>query len=440
MVIHLVAIALLVLVFLIGTTRNINLGALALVAGGILLIQVTGVGLDALYTAFPADLFLLLLGVTFLFGIASVNGTLTWVVDALGRAVGGRASLMPWVLFFVGAVATSIGALAPAVVALVAPIGMELARKYRIDPKLVGLMILHGAACGNFSPVNLLGATVNQVLERAGLQSEPTILFIANFGYNLVLGVVIYVTFGGLKIAAAERRSRRDGHRTGEQSTAIGGVGRGGAPLVREKVVATGVNVSTLLIIVAVGALALIGGVDIGMLALAAAVLLRIVTPKSSAGGEKKIAWEVILLIGGVVTYVGILQEIGTIDFVGTAANDLGMPFVTALIICAIAAIVSAFASSAGMIAALIPLSIPFLASGDVSVIGMVAALSISATVVDSAPFSTIGALVLSNTHQEDRQRMYRGELVWGGIMVVSAPIITTVVFVLPSIIGGAGA
>lgn len=84
------------------------------------------------------------------------------MVEALGRAVRGKASAMPWVLFLVSGVATSIGALAPAIVALVAPIGMKLAKRNNINPRLVGLMILHGAGCGNFSPLNLLGATGQQ--------------------------------------------------------------------------------------------------------------------------------------------------------------------------------------------------------------------------------------------------------------------------------------
>ncbi|MEV4090288.1 SLC13 family permease, partial [Nonomuraea fuscirosea] len=205
MQVHLLAIAVLALAFLLGALRGINLGAVALVGGGAMVLLVTGKGVDELYAAFPADLFVLLIGVTFLFGIAAVNGTIEWVVDVLSRSVRGRASVMPWLLFLIAGVVTSLGALAPVVVGLVAPIGMRLAKKHGISPRLAGLMILHGACCGNFSPVNLLGATVNSTLERGGLDPSPIALFLANIGYNVLLGVVIYCSFGGLKLWRAER-------------------------------------------------------------------------------------------------------------------------------------------------------------------------------------------------------------------------------------------
>ncbi|MFI8793697.1 SLC13 family permease [Streptomyces sp. NPDC055105] len=471
MAVHLTAIGLLALAFLLGTTRNINLGAIALVCGGVLVLLVTGDGPAELYAAFPADLFLLLVGVTFLFGIATVNGTIDWVVEALGRAVRGKASAMPWVLFLVSGVATSIGALAPAVVALVAPIGMKLAKRNNINRRLVGLMILHGAGCGNFSPLNLLGATVNKTLERAGLTPQPMTLFLANLGYNVLLGVVIYLAYGGVRLWRQERVEARLSASSYDVSevtvptsaatipatsaatatatatataprlegsppaTADGGESAGAdeGDDVRGGTKLTPIRGVTLLVILAVGAIAMVGRVDIGILALSAAIFLRVVAPTSSVGAAKKIAWEVVLLIAGVVTYVGVLRSIGTIDFLGDAANNLDSVLLTAFVICLIGAVVSAFASSAAIIAVLIPLALPFLLSGDISPIGMVIAISISATVVDATPFSTIGALVLSNADADDRPYVYRGSLQWGAIMVLTAPVIT-MAFILPSV------
>ena len=54
------------------------------------------------------------------------------------------------------------------------------------------------------------------------------------------------------------------------------------------------------------------------------------------------------LLICGVLTYVGVLEQIGTIDYVGNAVADVGVPLIAALLLCYIGAIVSAFASSVG--------------------------------------------------------------------------------------------
>lgn len=454
MQVHLLAIGVLALAFLLGALRGINLGAVALVGGGAMVLLVTGKGVDELYAAFPADLFVLLIGVTFLFGIAAVNGTIEWVVDVLSRSVRGRASVMPWLLFLIAGVVTSLGALAPVVVGLVAPIGMRLAKKHGISPRLAGLMILHGACCGNFSPVNLLGATVNTTIERAGLDPNPIALFLANIGYNVMLGVVIYCFFGGLKLWRAERGTAAlpitalaepvtagvtaapTSARVAPTPSAASGTPTADTPDTPDAQPLTFDRIKglTLAVIVAVGVIAMVGKVDLGILALSASVLLMVVAPKSSTGAAKRIAWDVVLLICGVVTYVGLLNEIGTIKFVGDAANSLGSPLATAFLICLIGAVVSAFASSAGIIAVLIPLAMPFLLSGQISVTGMAIAVAISATVVDSTPFSTIGAVVLSNADSEDRDYTYRGFLSWGALMVVTAPVLT-MAFVLPGLL-----
>jgi di/tricarboxylate transporter len=130
-----------------------------------------------------------------------------------------------------------------------------------------------------------------------------------------------------------------------------------------------------------------------------------------------------------VVTYVAALQRYGTVDAVGHALAGIGTPHVTALLICAVAAITSAFASSAGILGATIPLAMPFMTRGEVETTGFVVALALSATVVDATPFSTVGALVVANSDDDERGKIYRGLLIWGAVMVVTAPVVTWLLF-----------
>jgi hypothetical protein len=62
-----------------------------------------------------------------------------------------------------------------------------------------------------------------------------------------------------------------------------------------------------------------------------------------------------------------------------------------------VGAVVSAFASTTAILGALIPLAVPLLVAGELGAVALVMALSISASVVDSSPFSTNGALVVAN-------------------------------------------
>jgi hypothetical protein len=93
---------------------------------------------------------------------------------------------------------------------------------------------------------------------------------------------------------------------------------------------------------------------------------------------------------------------------------------------------VSAFASTTGILGALIPLAVPFLSQGEIGAVGVIIALCISSSVVDSSPFSTSGALVVANTPEDRRDRVYKRLLQWGMSMIIIAPITAWSIFVLP--------
>ena len=179
-------------------------------------------------------------------------------------------------------------------------------------------------------------------------------------------------------------------------------------------------QVCTLAAIVAVAVASLGFGLAIGFTALAAGAALQLAFPKSSSGAERHIAWAVVLLVCGIVTYVSALQRYGTVEAAGAGIASLGDPLVVALLLCAVGAVTSAFASSAGILGALIPLATPLMVNGGVDATGLVIALAVSATVVDATPFSTVGALVVANASDGERERVYRGLLAWGAVMVLT--------------------
>ena len=117
------------------------------------------------------------------------------------------------------------------------------------------------------------------------------------------------------------------------------------------------------------------------------AVVLALISPNKQKNSVNKVSWSTVLLVGGVITYVGVLQRSGAIDAVGQGVSGIGVPLLSALLLCYIGAVVSAFASSVGVIGATIPLAVPFLLQGEVGAVGMIAALAISATIVDVSPF-----------------------------------------------------
>jgi hypothetical protein len=125
------------------------------------------------------------------------------------------------------------------------------------------------------------------------------------------------------------------------------------------------------------------------------------------------------------------LQRYGTVDAVGSSIAGMGSASVAGLLLCAVAAVTSAFASSAGILSATIPLAMPILAHGSLSTTGLVVAIALSATVVDATPFSTVGALAVASANKDEQNFVYRGLLLWGTVMVVTAPIVTWLLFVV---------
>lgn len=411
--VHVLGISLLALVVAIGTIRPINLGVLALVATFVMGSAVVGESARDMSAGFPVDLLILLTGVTYLFGIAVQNGTVARIVHRSVGIARHRPALIPWVVFSLAAAPAMAGALGSSGVALLAPLAMRVAEQCGLDRRMVGLMVVHGAAAGNFSPINVLGALVAQAVATRGLTFSSWSLFAANLIANLLLGAVIVAIF----------RRRAPAPTSENSSTKPETIGSGTMPAAQ---------ICTLVALGAVAVGAFAYGMSIGFLAFTAAAVIHLLFPQSSGGAERHIAWGVVLLVCGVVTYVAALQRYGTVTAVGGSIAALGSPLMVAFLLCVVGAVTSAFASSAAIIGAMIPLAAPLMAQGAIETTGLAIAIALSATLVDATPFSTVGALVVANAAEAERTRVYRGMLAWGAAMVVIAPILTWLAFVVP--------
>ena len=447
-----ISIIILAVMFLIATLLPVNMGALAFVGAFLLGAVFLGMETTDILANFPGGLFLTLVGVTYLFAIAQGNGTIDLLVRGAVRLVGGRVALIPWVMFVITAVITAVGALSPAAVAIVAPIALGFARKYKISPLLMGMMVIHGAQGGGFSPIAVYGVIVNSLISTTGLDASPTAVFLSSLIFNFLIAVVLFIVLGGRNLmssrvghfveqAAEARMAVSVGARAGGD-VAFKGFGSGiygPRDPAGDGVQATatrGERIPQLVTVAGLIALAVIAlgfKVDVGFVAITIAVILALVSPAAQKGAVNKISWSTVLLICGMLTFVGVLEEAGTIEYVSEAVANLGMPLLAALLICYIGAVVSAFASSTAILAALIPLAVPFLATGEISAIGVICALAVASTIVDVSPFSTNGALVLANAPDDvDKDRFYKQILAYSGIVVVAGPAIAWAVLVLP--------
>lgn len=414
--------------FVVATMLPINIGILAFVASFVVGTFALGLDEKEIFEGFPVSLFITVVGVTYLFSVAKLNGTIDLLVDQGIRLVRGRAILVPWVLFAVAAVLTALGTFTPAAVALLVPIGMNFAFKYRISPLMIGMMVICGAHAGAFSPMAVSGALVFGIVADSGLAVSQAVLFFASLAFNALLGGITYLLLRNRgEESFVERPETTD---TDDDLPSGGG---GVATLVRTRPqVVTWQQRATLVALVGLVVGALAFHLQIGFLALAAGAVLALLDRENLGKAIDGISWPTILLVAGMVTYVGVLEHAGTIEWVSEGAVHLGAPLLVALVLCLVVGITSAFASSTAILTAVIPMAIPLLLTGSLPAAGVIAAMAISTTIVDVSPFSTNGALVLANARGVDRTRFYRQVITYTCGIVALGPLAAWAVLVLP--------
>ena len=433
----------LVAMFVIASVFPINIGILGFLGAFGVGAFVLGLDDKEILAEFPTSIVLTIVGVTYFFGMAKKNGTIDLLVNACIRAVRGRVTVVPWVFFFAASVLTALGTFSPAAVALIAPAAMAFAARTRMSPLVMGIMTINGAHAGAFSPISVSGVLVRDIVQSSGLSIAPWTLFLASYGINLLLSVLTVVGYAVLaRVRGLEYSATGTDPDHGAAPRPIpgepgwapagGSVSTGTALLTRMTPpvtdaapagpAVTWVQKLTLALIAGVLVLVLVLHLPISFVAIAAGAILAFTDLKKQNEAIAGISWSTVLLVAGMVTYISVMQEMGTIDHLAEMAVAIGAPLLVALVLCYVIGATSAFASSTALLTAVIPLALPLLQTGALPIVGVVAALAISATVVDVSPFSTNGALVLANAQNIDRRVFYRQMLLNSGIVVALAP------------------
>ncbi|MGV9866796.1 SLC13 family permease [Rhodococcus koreensis] len=452
--VYAISIVALIAIFTVATLTPINMGILAFAGAFVIGGWVSGIPVEDIIDAFPGSTFIIVGGITLLFAIAKANGTIDLVIEASLRLVRGRRWAILWMMFLLSGLLMALGSVLA--VGMLAPIAMPLAAKNRINPFLMGMVISHGALACAFSPINLYGAFINGLMDSTGVGANPLVLFALPFVLNLVIAIVLFLIYGldliGHRAPRPVEETSDGGGFGGSPRRSSGGGAPAGGPggntatltdreVIEEALSHEGMKpvkmdryrFATLAGIgfLVVGSVAF--GIDVGVSSICISAVLLLIAPKSHPKVVDNVAWPAVVLVCGMLTYMAVMTQNGTLDFLGDAASALGSPLLTALILCYAVAIISAFGSSIGTLGIALPLAAPMLAMGEVGAVGFVAALAFSATVVDVSPFSTNGVMVLANAHVEDKARFQRKMLAYCGLIVLSAPMFVWALVVVPT-------
>jgi di/tricarboxylate transporter len=431
---ELFSIIVLVVMFVVGTALPINLGVMGFVAAFLVGTLLGGLSAEDIFGGFPANLFVLLAGVTYLFAIALKNGTVDLLMHWGLRLVRGNVGLVPWIMFSLTTMLCGVGALSAAGVAVVAPIALRSAARYGISQLMMGILVVQGATAGSYSPISPFGVITNGVLASEGLPQSPGLLFANSLVFNTVVAALVFVAFGGLRLLGKrvapeelEGRGTADGVPTGEEDRAGDGTDEDEGKL-------TPYRGATLAGIALLVVLALGFGADVGFAAFTIALALALMAPREQADTLRELPWPVILLVAGLLTYVDVLDQIGTVDYVEALISSTTNPLVAALAASYVGGVISAFASTAGILGVAIPLAGSVLQDPSIPAIGAVSAVAIASAIVDVSPFSTNGALLLANDQNVDSRVFFRQLLLWAAFVTLVMPLLAWFVFVVLAI------
>jgi len=392
----------LVLAIFIGFKKNINTGLVSIFFAFLVGVFLLKLSAKEIISGWPTNLFFILLGMTFLFSIASVNGTLELISRKLSSFARGNTKLLPIIFFIVTAVIAAPGPGPIVATALMAPIGMALAKEEDIPEILMATMIVSGAIAGGLSPIAATGIITNTLAQEQGLNTGKTV-FLTTALVGVIMALLFYIIFGGYKLKQKGKKEGVDLKFNSDQKKTF---------------------IVILLVIVGI----LFFDLDIGLTAFSGAVVLLLMGVAKQDKALAAVPWSTLILVAGVAILVNVINIAGGIEALSNFLSSIMSERTASAIIAIIAGLMSAVSSASGVVIPTLVPAVPNIVnqvSGSVSPYALVAAIAVGAHMVTFSPLSTLGALTLaSSKNEENKQKLFTQLLAVGLSSVVFAGIL----------------
>ena len=370
-----ISLLVLALVVAVGFIKKINIGFFS-VGAAFLLGMAGNLSAKAIVSGFSSSMFVTLVGVTFLFGMASANGTLDLFSKKVVALVGKRTYLIPILMFVLSAFISAIGPGHIAAGILMTTFAVYLAFELKINPMATALYAKLGANAGCASPLSLTGILARNLSEPYGIDGFGLHLFLTTLLSGFVFTVVVYLLYKGYKV-------------NGDNPLKLSDI----PAFNREQKITMGA--------IAVMVIFCIGfKMDTGLFAFVAAAVLILLKCADEKQAIRQIPWGTLMLICGVGMLVSVITKLGGIKLV----SDFLASFMTAStavpIMAATSGILSWVSSTTGVVMpALYPIAhqITGTFGGSVSYVELISAITATSFAAAISPLSTGGAIIMSS-------------------------------------------
>ena len=402
----LISLLMLVVAIALGFFRKLNVGLLCM-AFAVVLGRLAGFKEANVMAGWSTSLFLMLLGVTFLFSIAQSNGTLELFARKVVAMSGKQTKMIPIAIYLMTTFLAAIGPGTIPVMALTMPISMALAAETGISPLLLAPITVLGSAAGGISPIAPTGIIGISLASAQGIKGIDMPYFYNSLMAETIWAAILYLALGGHKLKTQKILKQSD------------------LPAFNRDQWITMTGVIAMVLIV------LITKANVGLIAFligAALLLLKVADERKSISC---IPWGTLILVCGVGVLMNLAIKLKGIELLAKFLSTLMTENTASFIIGLTAGIMSWFSSTSGVV---MPTLIPTVASlqnavGNVSALDLVSAITNSAHTAGTSPASTGGALAMAayaaNAHitPEQQNKLFIQMFIVAacGVFVVSA-------------------
>ena len=415
-----VSLGALAVAIVVSCTIRLHVGFLAISLAWLVGVYVAGMSAREVMAGFPARLFLTLAGVTLLFSLAQLNGTLDRVAHRAVSYARGNVGVMPMMFFLLAFVLASIGPGNIASTAIIAPMAMAVAGQVGVPAFLMAIMVGMGANAGSLSPIAPTGVIVNGVMEQFGMGGYELYNYLNNMIAHTVVVFTAYFLFGGLKLLGRYHEGALD---VPSSDGTEGGDDAGAVTFSRTHLVTLAV-IATLIVTV------IFFDVDVGLGAFAGAVLLSLLKAGDELEAVKIMPWRVIMMVCGVTVLIEVLGATGGLDLF-TDLIERPAAIAPTFIMAASTGFISLYSSTSGVV---LPAFLPTVADLaerlSVEPIALASAMNVGGHLVDVSPLSTLGALCMAAAHPSvDTRDLFNKLMAWGLSMTIVGGLVSWLLF-----------
>ena len=394
-----ISVGALLLAVTLSCTTAINVGVLSLALALAVGVWLADMSPAAVLEGFPTELLITLVGVTLLFAIAEVNGTLERLTARAVSLCRGNAVLLPVMFFFLGFVLATIGAGATPASALLAPPAMAAAARAGVPAFGMALMAGNGALAGTLSPFAPTGIVAHGVMERIGLGGVEWQTFAYNAFAHALVGFAGFLMFGGWRLMTR-----------GAERQVVQAEGPALGPMETKHWLTSGAIVVLIAAVVGFEA-------DVGMIALLLAAALILLRTVEESRAVQRMPWSVILMVTGVTVLVALLRETEGLALITGAIAAVSSSSTITAVVGFGSGLVSVYSSTSGVVLpAFLPMA-PELAErlGGLDPLPIAWSMNVAASLVDLSSLSTVGALFIAAAAPgTDVRRLFNALLAWG--------------------------